>query len=109
MLVLSKLKDLNTQVETKNKKPKITVENIAEFYPTMSEGEKEKYFDILSTLFHERGKLLDKAIPNNEPFGKLNKNWHVVIGQVVGQTIFGIKDNLQPMDQYIEQIRNRIS
>ena len=80
----------------------ITIANIGLHYKDMGEEEKNEHFDILSTLFHKRGRIVDQELAYE---GKLNKNWELQRSQIVGQKIFSIKDMLEPIGEYIEKIK----
>ena len=100
-------------------KPVITPENIAEFYPTMSDEDKkdEKINHILDVLFSQRKDAIfrefflpstekSRAIADMKLIGEKTplKSYDGVYRETALYS-FGVKDKLQPLDQYIEEIK----
>ena len=106
---------------------KITPENMNYFYWNMSDEEKMRSYKELNNIFRNRSIEIDKIIFPNEPFidnNFLNKfnirtdvysaatDWKLSKGRtetnytnILGLTYFNIKDNLQPLDRYIADIK----
>ena len=83
----------------------ITEENIHLYYEFMSNEDKIKNFDTLSTLFHTRQNEIKELIAPNEDHFNKHRELETLRSQAVGNTIFGIKDTLKPIDEYITEIK----
>jgi len=86
----------------------ITKDNIHLYYEFMSDDDKSKYSVILSQLFYSRqGMAINifnvKNAYNNK--NVLNIVWNYHNKNVCGYSIFGIKDTLKPIDEYISDIK----
>ena len=80
----------------------ITQENIHLYYEFMSDEDIEKYKEILTEIFQYRySRIFDNVNLHisHLVFKTVEKYYYV------GQTVFGVKDNLQPIDEYIEEIK----
>lgn len=112
--------------------PQITAKNIAELYPTMSDEEKRESVHLIRSLIKDREEKVTDAIREEtkilnlahyespiiiRDFANLSKQQEQELrdrgdgniyggDRYVGQTIFGVKDNLQPIEEFIQEIKN---
>jgi len=103
---IDEAKNINERV-AKNRAELKTIpatDNMSEFYPTMSDEDKIKFLDTLPDLFYDRRRELGNDMSINNFLG--NASYETLRGQVVGQTVFGVKDNLQPIEQYEVEIKS---
>jgi len=108
------------EVEELGESPKITAKNIAEFYPNMSDDEllnlEEGLQYTLDGYFLKRISIISEII--NYRWVEDNTKYKLLVGNelqekseynnqflILGQTIFGVKDNLEPLDEYIAKIK----
>lgn len=84
----------------------ITAENINLYYEFMNDDDLIKYLDLISTLIHKRT-LEVRNLINFNPDESFNKYrvLETLRSQAVGQTIFGVKDLLKPIDMYVSEIK----
>ena len=84
----------------------ITAENINLYYEFMNDDDLIKYFDLISTLIHKRT-LEVRNLINFNPDENFNKYrvLETLRSQAIGQTVFGVKDLLKPIDIYVSEIK----
>lgn len=86
----------------------ITDENIAEHYPTMTSFQKNENQDALDSIISARAEQIAGELGFTDP-----KMWLLYVdyeksehdSNVIGQTVFGVKDNLHSLDRYIADIK----
>jgi len=84
----------------------ITKDNIHLYYEFMNDEDLIKHYDLISTIVHRRT-LEVRNLINFNPDENFNKHrvLETLRSQAVGQKIFGIKDTLKPIDDYIAEIK----
>lgn len=110
----------------------ITEDSISELYPNMSDKEKSESVHLIRGLIKRREEQITDAISEEtkitnlahyqspiiiREYANLSKDQEQEIKErgdgsiyngdrYIGQTIFGVKDNLQPVEDYIKEIKN---
>ncbi len=123
---------LDSHIISGGKDQEITTGNLAEHYSTMSDNDKCEHIDLIRGLMRKREDEVGDAIKEDTKIANLAHYQSPIIirdladlskeqeqeikdfgdGNVygadryVGQTIFGVKDNLQPIEDFIQEIKN---
>ena len=84
---------------------KITKDNIADFYEHMSGEDLEKYSYILDDIFSDRQEFIDKKGLTTTESTEHEIFEHYAHFSITGLSVWGVKDTLKPIDEYIAEIK----
>jgi len=86
-------------------KTEITPENIAEFYPSMSDEEKAEILNKVDVFYNDRFTEVIEALKISSNALRENSRKVESDGKVAYIDYFGVIDRMQPVDEYIEEIK----
>lgn len=83
----------------------ITKDNIHLYYEFMSDDELQKNNKILSKVFDERFAPICFGLKLDVQKLQGNMKFAYIYNKIVEQEVFGVKDVLKPIDEYIKEIK----
>ena len=107
MTAVEELNLFNNTLQEKEPTIIITEDNIADYYESMSAKDKSDNVDIIHFAFSTRTPLYLADMLDIE-HKKIIDSWKFTVtsaGRTKGQSLFGIKDTLKPINMYIEEIK----
>jgi hypothetical protein len=91
--------------ETLGIKDVITGDNIHLYYELMSKSERNKISNILDGIFKIRLNTIKNLLDINVPILDDNFTYEMNKNNQVSMTLFGTKDTLKPLEEYIKDIK----
>lgn len=97
---------MNRENDYKNGEIDITKDNIHLYYEFMSDEDKNSYVDILDVLLYARLKEIGlEKLEINNVHKHIEKVYYKDTAMFISYSLFGIKDTLKPIDEYIADIK----